>query len=87
MGSANVNYGVSPIAGPPDVLWLNAPRQRLYIAMGSPGVVQVLDTRTMTLTEAVQTEEGAHTLTFDEDRQRLFVFLPRSGRAAVYNEV
>ncbi len=76
-----------PIAGPPDVLWLNAQRQRLYIAMGSPGVVQMLDTQAMTLAEAVQTEEGAHTLTFDEDRQRLYVFLPRSGRASVYDEV
>jgi len=76
-----------PIAGPPDVLWLNASRQRLYIAMGSPGVVQVLDTRTMTLVEAVKTEEGAHTLTFDEDRQRLYIFLPRSGRAVLYDEM
>ncbi len=76
-----------PIAGPPDVLWLNASRQRLYIAMGSPGVVQVLDTRTMTLIEAVKTEEGAHTLTFDEDRQRLYIFLPRSGRAVLYDEM
>jgi len=76
-----------PIAGPPDVLWLNAARQRLYIAMGAPGVVQVLDTQTMTLVEEIATEDGAHTLTFDEDRQRLYVFLPRSGRAAVYDEV
>ena len=76
-----------PIAGPPDVLWLNASRQRLYIAIGSPGVVQVLDTRTMTLVEEIATEDGAHTLTFDEDWQRLYVFLPRSGRASVYDEV
>ncbi len=75
-----------PIAGPPDVLWLNASRQRLYIAMGAPGVVQVLDTQTMTLVEEIATEDGAHTLTFDEDRQRLYVFLPRSCRAAVYEE-
>lgn len=76
-----------PIAGPPDVLWLNAARQRLYIAMGAPGVVQVLDTQAMTVVEEIGTEDGAHTLTFDEDRQRLYVFLPRSGRAAVYDEV
>jgi len=75
------------IAGPPDVLWLNASRQRLYIAIGAPGIVQVLDTQTMTLVEAAQTEEGAHTLTFDEERQRLYVFLPQSGRVAVYDEV
>ncbi len=75
-----------PIAGPPDVLWLNASRQRLYIAIGTPGVVQVLDTQAMTLVAEMRTEDGAHTLTFDEDRQRLYVFLPRSGQALVYDE-
>jgi hypothetical protein len=39
------------------------------------------------MAETVPTEEGAHTLTFDESRQRLYVFLPRSGRAAIYAEV
>jgi len=85
LGSGAVLHTL-PIAGPPDVLWLNASRQRLYIAMGSPGVVQVLDTRTMTLVEEIATEDGAHTLTFDEVRQRLYVFLPRSGQASVYDE-
>jgi DNA-binding beta-propeller fold protein YncE len=76
-----------PLAGPPDVLWLNPPRQRLYVAIGQPGVVQVVDTQSLTTVETVRTEEGAHTLTFDEARQRLYVFLPRSGRAAIYAEV
>ena len=75
-----------PLAGPPDVLWLNPSRQRLYVAIGQPGTVQVINTRTMTMDETVPTEEGAHTLTFDESRQRLYVFLPRSGRAAIYAE-
>jgi len=75
-----------PLAGPPDVLWLNPSRQRLYVAIGQPGVVQVVNTQTMTLVETVPTEDGAHTLTFDESRQRLYVFLPRSGCAAIYAE-
>jgi DNA-binding beta-propeller fold protein YncE len=76
-----------PIAGPPDVLWYNAARHRLYIAMGPPGVVQVLDAQSTAIAEEIATEEGAHTLTFDEQRQRLYVFLPRSVRAAVYEDV
>jgi DNA-binding beta-propeller fold protein YncE len=76
-----------PLAGPPDVLWLNPARHRLYVAIGQPGVVQVVNTQTLTMAETVPTEEGAHTLTFDESRQRLYVFLPRSGRAAIYAEV
>ncbi len=66
---------------------VHPPRRRLYVAIGQPGVVQVVNTQTMALAEEVQTEEGAHTLTFDESRQRLYVFLPRSGRAAIYAEV
>ncbi len=59
----------------------------LYVAIGQPGVVHVVNTQTLTMAETVPTEEGAHTLTFDESRQRLYVFLPRSGRAALYAEV
>lgn len=74
------------IAGEPDVIWHNSSCHRLYCAIAKPGVIDVIDTKTMTLTEEVYTEEGAHTLTFDSVRQRLYVFLPKSCRAAVYEE-
>ncbi|HWE60570.1 MAG TPA: hypothetical protein VHB98_02560, partial [Chloroflexota bacterium] len=38
-----------PIGGEPDVIWLNTRRQRLYLAMGHPGLLQVLDTQTMVI--------------------------------------
>ena len=31
-------------------------------------------------------EQGAHTLTFDDSRQWLYIFLPRSNRAVVYED-
>jgi len=41
----------------------------------------------MLLKEQVTTEQGAHTTAFDARRQRLYVFLPISCRAAVYEEI
>jgi hypothetical protein len=46
----------------------------------------VVDTGKLVLSEKVFTEEGAHTLTFDNKRQRLYAFLPKSQCAAVYSE-
>ena len=75
-----------PIAGEPDAIWYNRSRHKLYVAVGNPGVVDVLDTRTMVVDERIATEEGAYTTAFDPVRQILYVFLPRSCRAAIYAE-
>jgi DNA-binding beta-propeller fold protein YncE len=76
-----------PIAGGPDAIWYNARRDRLYVAISEPGVVQVIDTHAMVVAQQVETEQDAHTTAFDVARQRLSVFLPSSCRAAVYEEV
>jgi DNA-binding beta-propeller fold protein YncE len=76
-----------PIAGGPDAIWYTPRRQRLYVAIGDPGMVEVVDTQAMVIIQQVETERGAHTTAFDAARQRLFVFLPDSCRAAVYEEV
>lgn len=76
-----------PIDGEPDAIWFNAERQRLYVAIGQPGVIDVVDCQRMTVIERLTTEAGAHTTAFDVRRQLLYVFLPRSCRAAVYQEV
>jgi hypothetical protein len=34
--------------------------------------------------ETVQTERGAHTIAFDPERNKIYVFLPQTHRAAVY---
>lgn len=78
---------VVPIGGGPDVAWLNTERHRLYCAIGRLGVIEVIDTRKLVVDEKASTEEGAHTFTFDRKRQRLYVFLPKSCRAAVYKEI
>ena len=71
----------------PDAIWYNPDRSHLYVAIGQPGVVAVLDTREMAVVQEIATEPGAHTTAFDRARQRLYVFLPRTCVAAVYAEL
>jgi DNA-binding beta-propeller fold protein YncE len=73
------------IAGAPDAIWYNTKLGRLYVAIKDPGVINVVNTQTMTVDEQISTEEGAHTTAYDATRQRLYVFLP-SCRVAVYEE-
>ena len=74
------------IPGEPDAIWYNPDGSHLYVAIGQPGVIAVLDTREMAVVQEVATEAGAHTTAFDRTRRRLYVFLPRSCRADVYTE-
>jgi hypothetical protein len=74
------------IAGVPDVVFFNAMRSRLYIAIGDPGVIEVFDTSPLRRQPTVTTELGAHTLSFDATRNIVCAFLPGSHRAAVYRD-
>jgi DNA-binding beta-propeller fold protein YncE len=73
------------IAGAPDAIWHNHHTGRLYVAIEDPGVIDVVNTMTMTVEEQITTEAGAHTTAYDAWRQRLYVFLP-SCRVAAYEE-
>lgn len=74
-----------PVSGVPDAIWHNHRLHRLYVAIARPGLVEVVNTATMTVEEQLTTEAGAHTTAYDAARQRLYVFLP-SGQVAVYEE-
>ncbi len=77
---------VGSLSEPPDVLWLNPRRGRLYCAIGTPGVVDVFDLQPATKSESVPTEEGAHTLTVDSRRDQVHVFLPESHEDLVLDD-
>jgi DNA-binding beta-propeller fold protein YncE len=50
-----------PIAGTPDAIWHNHRLPRLYVAIQDPGVIDVVNTQSMTVEEQIQTElGGAH---------------------------
>jgi DNA-binding beta-propeller fold protein YncE len=73
-----------PLGGPPDVIFLDETLDRLYVAIGDPGLIEVFDTARLEHIEAVPTERGAHTIGLDRDRHRVYAFLPESHRAAVF---
>lgn len=77
--------GHVPIPGEPDAIWFNSQKEQLYVAISKPGVLSVVDTKSLTVAAPMATEEGAGTTAFDAERQRLHVFLPHSCRVAVYD--
>jgi DNA-binding beta-propeller fold protein YncE len=74
------------LSGTPDVIFLHRPSRRLYVAVGEPGVIDVIDIETMCRKEVVATEAGAHTLALDRKRNKVYAFLPQSHRAAMLHE-
>ena len=74
------------IAGGADVTWYNPALERLYVSIPDPGVVDVVDCRKMRIAERITAEPGTRGSAFDPPRQRLYVFLAKSGRIAVYDE-
>ena len=82
--ASGVVLGEVPLSGVPDVVFLHPQSRRLYVAIGDPGVIDVVDTGTMRQLEAVQTEAGAHTFALDQKRNKVYAFLPQSHRAAVF---
>jgi DNA-binding beta-propeller fold protein YncE len=73
-----------PLSGAPDVIFLHPKSGHLYVAIGDPGVIDVIDIGTMRCEEVVPTEAGAHTLALDRKRSKIYSFLPQSHRAAVF---
>jgi DNA-binding beta-propeller fold protein YncE len=73
-----------PLSGAPDVIFLNQRTGRLYVAIGDPGVIDVIDIAAIRRKEVVTTEAGAHTLALDRKRNKVYALLPRSHRAAVF---
>jgi DNA-binding beta-propeller fold protein YncE len=72
------------LSGAPDVIFLHPHSERLYVAIGEPGVIDVINTGAMRREEVVATEAGAHTLALDRRRRKIYAFLPQTHRAAVF---
>src|SRR5262245_14296256 len=78
--------GSVALPGEPDVVMHDPALARLYVAIGSPGVVSVIDYQRMETVEEVETEPGSHTIGWNPDTRTLYAFLPRSSGAAVFVE-
>jgi DNA-binding beta-propeller fold protein YncE len=78
--------GSVALPGEPDVVMHDPASARLYVAIGSPGCVSVIDAQRLVTLETVPTESGAHTIGWNPDTRTLYAFLPASGGAAVFAE-
>ncbi len=78
--------GTVTLPGEPDVVMHDPAAARLYVAIGAPGVVSVIDEQRLETLETVATESGAHTICWNPDTRTLYAFLPGSGGTAVFAE-
>jgi hypothetical protein len=74
------------LPGEPDVVMHDPAAARLYVAIGAPGVVSVIDDQRLETLETLVTESGAHTICWNPHTRTLYAFLPGSGGAAVFVE-
>lgn len=73
------------IAGGPDAIWFNEATDQVYVAIGEPGLIQVVDAKKMAVIQTFETGFGTRTTAFDTRRQELFVFRPSTCSALAYN--
>jgi len=78
--------GSVTLPGEPDVVMHDPASARLYVAIGTPGVVSVIDEQRLMTLETVPTEPGAHTIGWNPDARTLYAFLPASRGAVVFAE-
>ena len=78
--------GSVALPGEPDVVMHDPASGRLYVAIGAPGLVSVIDDQRLKTLETVETEPGAHTIGWNPDTRTLYAFLPAGGGAAVFAE-
>jgi DNA-binding beta-propeller fold protein YncE len=73
------------LSGPPDVVWLDPARRRVYVSVGEPGRVDVIDADSPQRVERLETETGAHTSALDVRRGLLYAFLPETCAARAFD--
>ncbi len=74
------------LSGKPDVVFFNQNLAHLYVALKEPGAIDVFDTNALARLETVATEAGAGTMALDSRRDKVYAFLPRTSRVAVYRD-
>lgn len=77
---------VGNLIGKPDVVFFNQNLAHLYVALKEPGAIDVFDTDALAHLETVAIEAGAGTMALDNGRDKVYAFLPRTSRAAVYGD-
>jgi len=74
------------LGGVSHVILFNRQQKHLYAAIGDPGVIEVFDSRDLRQCETIPTEQGAHTIGLDAERDIVYAFLRETHRAAVFSD-
>lgn len=75
-----------PLPGTPDVVMHDPALAHLYVAVGQPGVLCVIDSQRLELLETIPTGSGAHTIAADAANHTVYAFLPDGPGAAIYTD-
>src|SRR2546426_1805250 len=78
--------GILDLSGPPDVVFLSQSLAHLYVAVGDPGIIDIIDISAWRKVQSVPTELGAHTIALDHQSNRVYAFLPQTHRATVFQD-
>lgn len=78
--------GTAELPGEPDVIMRDAESGRLFVAVGDPGVVVVVNEVNLRIIETVETEGRAHTICWNAANKTLYAFLPVTNRVMVLAE-
>ena len=76
-----------PLSGVPDVIFLDSALSQLYVAIGEPGVIDVVDVAAWKRVAVHPTEKDAHTIALDATAHRVYAFLPDSHRVMVFDHL
>lgn len=75
-----------PLLGTPRWAFYDPATERVYVAVGLSGGVQIVDAETLRPLEVVWTEGGDHTTAWDGERRTLYVITLAARSAAVYRD-
>jgi DNA-binding beta-propeller fold protein YncE len=78
--------GSAGLPGEPDVIMHDSESARLFIAVGDPGSVVVVDDAALRVVDTVETEAGAHTIAWNAANRTLYAFLPVTNRVMTLAE-
>jgi hypothetical protein len=56
------------------------------MAVGEPGVIDVIDVNSMRAMKVVMTQEVAHALALDRKKNKVHAFLPQSHQTALFHD-
>jgi YVTN family beta-propeller protein len=83
--ASGAELGHVDIQGSPDAIWFNDATQSVFVAIGDPGLLHVINSRTLLVEETIETGLGTQTTALDTARQHLFVFRPLTCDVAAYD--